>query len=77
MAHIALTTELNRSLGEGKIFLLNPHDDLIEGGHGLGNGPRILGEGDIGIAILFAGIVEMGLADLVAGALLDQMGVDL
>src|SRR3546814_10856824 len=56
---------------------LDARHDVIELRDGLADGAVVLVEGHVGVAAVLTGVVQMHPADLLAGALLDQMGVHL
>jgi len=64
------------ALGDGKVFVLDAVDDVVEGGDGAVDGLGVGGEGDIGVAAVLAGVVEVGAADGEAVEAGDDVGVD-
>ena len=76
-AHIAVLAQLGRACGDLIVLPLDARHDVVELRDGLTNGAIVFGEGHVGVAAVLTGVVQVHPADLLAGALLDQMGVDL
>ena len=75
-AHVTVDAVLGGALGDSKVLGFDAGDDGGEGGDGGVDGSLVGGEGDEGVAGLFAGVVEVGAGDGVAGEAGDDVGVD-